>query len=392
MSSASPSVPSSAVNTGRRRWLAGALAAPWLLGHGAAVQAQQTTLQIGQSAALTGPLGELGQALQYGAQAGFASVNRRGGVHGRQIVLTTLDDGYEVERAVANVTQLLARPECFALFGCMGTPTVEATLAQVKAAGVPLFAPFTGSQSTRTAGARHVFNIRASYADEVEKIMQHLAALSIKRVGVVTQANSFGQEVLAQVQASAAQLKLPPLVTATVQSDGRDALVASRLMASAAPEVIIMGLAGAAALSFVQTFRPMNVTIALYALSVHGTPASLSTLLTHAKGMAITQVMPLPENNLQPLVREFLQAWQTLGRSEAPSHTSLEGYVNALTFAEALQRAGKNPTRAAFIDATWGLKQWDLGGFELNASSPERSASRFVELTMVVGRSGQLRR
>ena len=58
-------------------------------------------------------------------------------------------------------------------------------------------------------------------------------------------------------------------------------------------------------------------------------------------------------------------------------------------FAEALQRAGKNPTRAAFIDATWSLKKLDLGGFEINATTPERNASRFVELT-VVGRDGRL--
>ena len=76
MSSASPSASCPAVNTGRRRWLAGALAAPWLLGQGAA-QAQQATLQIGQAAALTGPLGELGQAMRHGAQAGFAVVNQR---------------------------------------------------------------------------------------------------------------------------------------------------------------------------------------------------------------------------------------------------------------------------------------------------------------------------
>lgn len=52
-------------------------------------------------------------------------------------------------------------------------------------------------------------------------------------------------------------------------------------------------------------------------------------------------------------------------------------------FAEASQRAGKSPTRASFIDATWGLRKMDVGGFEINASVPERNASRFVELTLV---------
>ena len=64
------------------------------------------------------------------------------------------------------------------------------------------------------------------------------------------------------------------------------------------------------------------------------------------------------------------------------------GGANARVFAEALQRAGRNPTRAAFIDATWNLKKWDLGGFEISASAPERNASRFVELTLV-GRDGR---
>src|SRR5690606_37327041 len=113
------SAPPSAVSVDRRRWLASALAAPWLLGQGLAQAQDASSLQIGQSVALTGPLGELGRAMHQGAQAAFAGINQRGGVHGRQITLTALDDGYEVARAVANVDKLLANPNCFARFGCM---------------------------------------------------------------------------------------------------------------------------------------------------------------------------------------------------------------------------------------------------------------------------------
>ena len=52
-------------------------------------------------------------------------------------------------------------------------------------------------------------------------------------------------------------------------------------------------------------------------------------------------------------------------------------------FVEALRRAGAKPTRESFIDATWALKKLDLGGFEINATEPGRSASRFIEMTMV---------
>lgn len=46
------------------------------------------------------------------------------------------------------------------------------------------------------AGARHVFNIRASYADEADKLVQHLATIGIRHIAIAYQNNTFGREVL----------------------------------------------------------------------------------------------------------------------------------------------------------------------------------------------------
>ena len=372
----------------RRRLLAGALALPLAGLGGAAYAAPDTPVRIGQSTALTGPLGDLGSAMHQGAQAAFAGINARGGVNGRRIELTTLDDGYEVARSVANVDKLLAMPDCLALFNCMGTAMVAAFLPKVMETGVPLFAPFTGAQLSRIKGARNIFNIRASYADEAQKMVQHLHTLGIRRIAVAYQANTFGREVLAGVQQAMAQLKLQDAATATVQDNASDAQAGAEALAAANPEAVIVGLAGKPALQFVKAFRPLRRGVNVYALSVLGTSANIKALGADATGMAVSQVMPLPTNGVAPVVREFQQAWKTAGASAEPSHLALEGYINARVFAEALQRAGSNPTRASFINATWELKRLDLGGFEIAASAPERSASRFVELTLV-GRDGR---
>ncbi len=121
----------------------------------------------------------------------------------------------------------------------------------------------------------------------------------------------------------------------------------------------------------------------MYALSVLGTTATVKALGAQATGLVVAQVMPLPTQTTTPVVREFQTAWKALDAQAEPSHLALEGYINARVFAEALQRTGKNPTRSAFIDATWTLRKWDLGGFEINATAPEPNASRFVELTLV---------
>src|SRR5690606_26637788 len=153
-------------------------------------------------------------------------------------------------------------------------------------------------------------------------------------------------------------------------------------------DAVVIGLAGKPTLEFVKAFRALQRGVTLYALSVMGAPTTVKALGEDAAGIAIAQVVPLPTNEVLPVVRDFQVAWKASGAKAEPSHLALEGYINARVFAEVLQRAGRNPSRAAFIDASWNLKKWDLGGFDINASTSDRSASRFVELTLV-GRNGR---
>lgn len=371
----------------RRTLLAGtaAVALPWL--QAGSANAQESQIVLGQSTDLTGPLGELGSAMHQGAQAAFAAVNARGGIQGRSIVLNTLDDQYDVQKGLANVKQLMADPNTFALFNCMGTANVEAMLPLVLDSGTPFFAPFTGAQLSRVP-QRNVFNIRASYAEEAEKLVQHLNTLGIKRIAIAYQANSFGKEVFNATQRSMAKLSLPDGPSATVENNASDAATAAAKIAQTQPEAVLIGLAGKPAMEFVKSFRALRRGTSLYGLSVLGTSANIAALGADGVGMALTQVMPLPTNPVVPVSREFMQAWKAIGAKAEPSHLALEGYINARVFCEALQRAGKNPTRASFIDATWSLRKLDLGGFEVHATEPGRNASRFVELTLV-GRDGK---
>src|ERR1700681_4890037 len=71
---------------------------------------------LGQSVALTGPAQQLGHDMQLGANLYFNQVNARGGVNGLKIVLKTLDDGYEADRAAANTKKLIYDEKVFALF------------------------------------------------------------------------------------------------------------------------------------------------------------------------------------------------------------------------------------------------------------------------------------
>ena len=346
-------------------------------------RAQDTgQLKIGQSIALSGPLLTLGQAMHQGAKACFAAINAKGGVNGRHIQLTTLDDGYDVKRALANVNGFLEDRSNFALFNCMGTPMIEAMLPQVIESGIPFFAPFSGALLARPKNTRNVFNIRASYPDEAERLVQHLATIGIKRIAIAYQNNAFGQEVLNAAQQAMARYKLEATVVASIEGNASDAGAAATKIASVNPEAVVIGLAGKPTIDFVKAIRLQRKGLPLYAVSVMGAAATLKAMGDDATGIVISQVVPLPSNTIVPVVREFQQAWKAAGATLEPSHLALEGYINARVFAEVLRRAGSSPTRNSFIDSAWSLKRYDLGGFEVSFTESDKNASRFVELTM----------
>ena len=203
--------------------LSAAALLPWAHAH---AQDAGGVLKLGQSTALTGSLGDLGQALVQGAKAYLDAINAKGGVNGRKIELVSQDDGYDAKKALANAEAFMADKDIFALFNCLGTPMVEAMLPKVIESGIPFFAPYTGALLARPK-ARNVFNIRASYPDEAEQLVHHLATIGIKRIGVAYQNNAFGKEVFEGARLAMEKHKVINTASVTVESTGADAAAAA---------------------------------------------------------------------------------------------------------------------------------------------------------------------
>ena len=118
-----------------------------LAGFNAAAQVPgvtDTQVVLGQGAVFTGPAQELGIQMRDGALAYFNYINAQGGVHGRKIVLKSVDDRYEPDGAIAATKKLIEEEKVFALFGYVGTPTFVAAAPILTKAQVPLVAAFTG--------------------------------------------------------------------------------------------------------------------------------------------------------------------------------------------------------------------------------------------------------
>ena len=339
-------------------------------------------ITLGQSTALSGPLGDLGQEVLKGSKAYFDALNARGGINGRKIVLIAKDDAYDPKITVENVEAFIAGGETFALFGTFGTPNNEALIPVALKAGMPVLMPYTGAPSIRKPELVGVFNLRASYADEAEKLIQHLTTIGFKKIGIAYQNNSFGKEVLTAATAALEQRQLKPVAAVSVENNASDAAAAATKLLAAQPDALVLGLAGKPTIEIIKNVNQSRKGLQMYALSVLATAGNLKALGNDGSGVAISQVVPFPSNTVMPLVRDYQQAMKAAGVNEF-SHLSLEGYLNARVVAEGIRRAGRNLSRESLITSLQSINRMDMGGMEIGFGKGASSASKFVELTVI---------
>src|SRR5258708_987603 len=175
------------------------------------------SILLGQSAAFSGPAAQLGIQMNIGAKAYFDHVNSQGGAYGRRIELRTRDDKYESELAVENTKKFIDEDRVFALFAYVGTPTTLAAMPIFTQAKVPLIGPFTGAEAFRNPVNPYIFNIRASYYDETEKIVAQFAGVGVKNIAGFYQNDAYGQADLKGVGLAMGRPNINLSPSATVQ-------------------------------------------------------------------------------------------------------------------------------------------------------------------------------
>ena len=341
-----------------------------------------TSILIGQSAAFTGPASELGNEMRAGANAYFRYVNANGGVNGRKIEMRSLDDGYEGDRAAAN-TKKLIDDGVFLLFGYVGTPTSNASKPIFTAARVPFVGPFTGAESLRNPLNRYVFNIRASYFDETERIVGQMTAQTLAKIAVFYQNDDYGKAGLAGVERAMAKRNLKIVATGTVERNTVDVAAAVQAIGKSDAQAVVMISAYKSCAAFIKAMRAAGYSPQFINVSFVGSKALAKEAGPDGRGVGISQVMPFPWNLSAPIVKEYQQLLEAATGKQDYSFTSLEGFIAAKVLVEGLRRTGADLTRERFIAAMEKMKDVDLGGYTVNFSPTDHNGSKFVELTVI---------
>ena len=347
-------------------------------------------LVVGQVAPLTGSNAVNGMAVMQGAKLYFDYLNSKGGINGKKVRFLPRDDGYKVEETVRQARELVSKEGALVLLTTLGTANNEALVNEsvVGSEGIAMVGPRSGASSLYTASG--VYPTRASYHDEARAIVRQLATIGITRIAAVVQGDSFGKDALTGVKEAMKNNRLELVAESEFERNTEKIEPAVETMLKANPQAIVLLAITNPAVAFIKAFRERGGTSRILCLSIVDPETVLNKAgAKAARGVAMTVVVPSPGKRTLPIIKEILQAAEATGnRNFKPTLNSIEGYINAKVVAEALRKAGNDPTRASVQRALAGLSQVDVGGFiaKLRIDPTEQ---RYVDLG-VIGPTGAL--
>ena len=348
------------------------------------------TITLGTTTAYSGPSRDLGMNMVLGMRACFRAVNDAGGVHGRRIELIVLDDGYEPDRALANMKELFEKRKVFAVIGNVGTPTAKVTVPYALENERLFFAPFSGAALLRQDPPdRYVFNYRASYADETAAMVRYfvdIKGIPADKIAVFAQNDSYGDDGFHGVVHALRKYGVHESEIIRVNYDRNTVQVTKAVEQFVKQgdrfQAVIMVPTYSVAARFIQQMRMRGLQVQFGIVSFVGSDLLAEELLAigpeYCNNVVVTEVVPHFLSHATGVIRYREQLAKYFPEAQ-PGFVSLEGFVAAECLVEGLKRAGPNLTTEGLIDSLESIHDLDLGiGPIINFGPSKHQASNKV--------------
>lgn len=299
---------------------------------GAPMLARAASPTVGVTLPLSGVQAEVARELE----AGYRMAAAEAGVG-----VVVMDDESVPDRVAENVRQLAADPSVTVLSGIVGTPHAQAGLAAAKKGGLPVVGIRSGAQFLRK-GDPTVFHLRASYDDELDKMVAYCRGAGIKQLAIIFSEDSFGTSSRDHLVGRLGSAGITLVSNLGVDRNGANIAAVAAKTATAARS------GGMTAVALLLIVKPMVATatelrlkhsfmLPILAMSFTITQAVATTTDRALDGLGLVSAFPLPRSAVGTFQQRYRAALSRAGRAQslAESVTAYEGYFYGTVAARA---------------------------------------------------------
>ncbi len=356
-----------------------------------AVSAAAKEIKIGGLFALSGKAAPVGITSQQVAKMVVDDINKKGGINGSKLVLVVEDTRSEPGQAAIAMKKLIEKDKVVAICGPTSTGEIMACLNTAEAGKTPVVA-CVGGAAPVTPIRPWIFKSPQKTSSAVVRIYKYFQAKKIKKIGVLSASDKFGQEGAELLSSLAKTYGISIVENQTFDPNDTDMSVQVGKIAAAKPQAMVVWTIGPAGGIVTKNARQLKVPFQV--VQCHGQPdpvylkvagaAAEGTIMPSTKLMVAAQ---LPASDPQKKVEQaFVKAFKANKLGELSTHS---GYAwdAVQIIANGIKKAGTNPDKLrAAIENT---KNYVGVSGVYNMSKSDHTGLDYSSLVMVTVKNGK---
>ncbi len=342
-----------------------------------------TEILIGTTMPLSGSGAVAGIGTRDGAQAYYDMINAQGGVKGRQISYTVLDDEYAPARAQAQMRSLIQRDGIFLVAGGEGTPNFLGVVPFLEREGIPAIAPYSPSSELGTMETPHIFMTAVDYITQfeimTEFVIENYQPASLALVGVQ---GNVGDDSKAGMERAIGDQDIPLTYIPEVPGTPDLTPIATQLREAGADWTFLI-LTNTDTGQLLQAMRRIGYEPRTAAWAGMDDADYIEPFGDVSQGMIVAEETAHLESE-DPMVREAHTLFEQQ-TGEQPTKFNQLGWVQAQIAVEAMNRA-EALTRSCVMAALEGMTDYRTGILPpINWGPNERQGVRDIGLVEIQG-------
>jgi branched-chain amino acid transport system substrate-binding protein len=284
----------------------------------------------------------------------YEEANKKGGVHGRKIRVIAEDDKCNPNEAVALVKKFVTVDKVFMVNGGSCTPAAVAVQEFVTREKVPFVMLNAAGDGGVFPPTRYVFGAFGGTQRTVGATIMEFAIKQLKgkRVAFISHDDDFGNANTATARAVAEKSGVQIVALERISPRVTDVTPTLLNVRQANPDVIISTAYPGPGVLIAQKYGEFKMTAIPLVQAVQGIPFPAVFAKNVGNDANFYYGSPLNDLTEGPKQQKWLQQYkQTYPDRQNPSAFMAYGLPSALMTVAALEKAGRNLTREAFIDA-----------------------------------------
>lgn len=361
-----------------------------------------TEIKLGQSTPLSGPASAFGAGAGRAVVAYFEMLNEQGGINGRKINFTQLDNAYSAPKAVEQSRKLVEDVGVLAEVGTIGTAPNVAIQKYLNSKQVPqLFITAGGRRFNDPKNFRWTVPLYPDFETEGRVIAKYLLkTMPQAKIGVLYQNDDYGKDYLKGLRAGLGDKASQIVLEASYEL--ADPTIDSQVvqLKSAGIDTLVDQSSSKAAAQSIRKVHELNWS-PLHIIG--GSTASVETILKPAgldasKGLVTTQFLKQPGDPAWANDDE-VKAYKAFLKKYAPSvnpddYSVLVAYMNVHAVELVLRKCGDDLTRENLIRQATSLHgerlPMMLPGISISTKPDDYGAFKTLRIAAFDGESWSL--